>query len=173
MITLAEMRDDYDWQEAFGFAGKISVVLGETVGADGFGLDDIDAVLAADAGANDEARWVAIFRLRDGRFAYLTAGCDYTGWDCQSWGQAFVAGSLEKLWQLGVDQDEKPRLAEAVSPVTVVPTIVCKARDLTETLAESIRLDVHRQLDELIAGSERCPYVLTEAGERAVEGGFG
>lgn len=112
-ITVDEMRADYDWQQAFGFAGNISTVMGESVSAESFGFDDIEAVLAADAGENDEARWVAVLRLRDGRFAYLTAGCDYTGWDCQSWGQAFVAGSLEKLWQLGVDAGEKPRLTEA------------------------------------------------------------
>lgn len=50
-------------------------------------------------------------------------------------------------------------------PILVV---ACKARDLTDTLAESIRVDIHRQLDDLIAGSERCAFVLTEAGEDAL-----
>ena len=49
--------------------------------------------------------------------------------------------------------------------MTVVPTIVCKANDLVETLAESIRVAIHAQLDDIIAGSERCPYVLTPEGE--------
>lgn len=52
--------------------------------------------------------------------------------------------------------------------MVVVPTIVCRARDLSATLAESLHVDLHRQLDDLIAGSERCPYVLTEAGEDAL-----
>lgn len=48
-------------------------------------------------------------------------------------------------------------------------TITCKARDLTETLAESVRVAIHRQLDELIQGSQRCPYVLTEAGHEIAQ----
>lgn len=46
-----------------------------------------------------------------------------------------------------------------------IPTIICRAGELVETLSESVRQAVHAQLDELIAGGERCPYVLTEAGE--------
>lgn len=41
--------------------------------------------------------------------------------------------------------------------------------DLAPVLRESILEAIHRQLDELIAGSERCPYVLTEDGERVAE----
>lgn len=115
MTTIQEMREDYDWREAFLFGERVNVVLGESVSADGFGLDSVAEVLAADAGMNDEQSWVAILRLVDGRFAYLTAGCDNTGWDCRSDGQAFVAGSLERLWQLGVDAHEKPRLSAALS----------------------------------------------------------
>lgn len=50
-------------------------------------------------------------------------------------------------------------------PILVV---ACKARDLSATLAESIRVDIHQQIDDLIAGSQRCEYVLTEAGEDAL-----
>lgn len=48
-------------------------------------------------------------------------------------------------------------------------TIACRARDLTSTLAESVRVAVHAQLDELIQGSQRCPYVLTEAGHEIAQ----
>lgn len=50
-----------------------------------------------------------------------------------------------------------------------IPTIICRAGELVETLSESVRQAVHAQLDELIAGGERCPYVLTEAGERLID----
>lgn len=46
-------------------------------------------------------------------------------------------------------------------------TIACKARDLTDTLSESIRTDIHKKLEELIQSSQRCPYVLTQAGLEA------
>lgn len=48
-------------------------------------------------------------------------------------------------------------------------TVACRAGELVETLSESVRQAVHQQLDELIAGSERCPYVLTEAAERLID----
>jgi len=51
---------------------------------DGFGLPDIDKVLAVYQGEGDERDWVWILRLIDKRMVYLQGGCDYTGWDCQS-----------------------------------------------------------------------------------------
>ncbi len=68
--TLEEMRadNDYDWREAFSYA-------------EGFAMDDVSDVLASSDGENDGPEWVATFRLNDGRYAGLKAGCDYTGWD--------------------------------------------------------------------------------------------
>ena len=52
-----------------------------------------------------------------------------------------------------------------------VPTIICRAGDLVETLAESIRVNVSEQLDELIALQQTRGdrWTLTDEGERAVE----
>jgi hypothetical protein len=61
--------EGYDWEEAFRYA------------APHFTLADVADVIAAVEGENDGADWVAVVRLRDGRFGYVTAGCDYTGWD--------------------------------------------------------------------------------------------
>lgn len=36
-------------------------------------------------GANDEDAWVWSVHLGDGSEWIVTGGCDYTGWDCQSW----------------------------------------------------------------------------------------
>lgn len=55
-----------------------------------FGPQDIQQVLAVIEGENDGANWHWVLQLKpesavDGKwFAYLTGGCDYTGWDCQS-----------------------------------------------------------------------------------------
>lgn len=40
--------------------------------------------------------------------------------------------------------------------------------DLAPVLRESILEAIHKQLDDLIAWNQRCPYVLTEAGESAL-----
>lgn len=41
-------------------------------------------VLATIDGCNDGPAWHWIVLLESGTFAYVTGGCDYTGWDCQS-----------------------------------------------------------------------------------------
>ena len=35
-------------------------------------------------GENDGPDWIWIFQTEDNLWAYLVAGCDYTGWDCRS-----------------------------------------------------------------------------------------
>jgi hypothetical protein len=41
----------------------------------------ITEILATIEGCNDEADWHWIVRLEGGDYAYITGGCDYTGWD--------------------------------------------------------------------------------------------
>lgn len=50
-----------------------------------FGVNDIKKVLAVVEGEHDEKDWHWILKLKDKRLIYLRGGCDYTGWDCQSW----------------------------------------------------------------------------------------
>ena len=81
-----------------------------------FELDDVDFVLAYDCedgdGDGDTVR--AVFRLAGGRWVYLNIGCDSTGWDCQSGGNAWAAADLESLVQYGLDSDAMGHLDPAV-----------------------------------------------------------
>ena len=90
--TLEEMRaeDNYDWPEAFGFAGGQpnayncgvpEAIPGESCSTEPFGLDDVAEILGSVDGDNDGPSWVCVGRLTDGRHFTLRAGCDYTGWD--------------------------------------------------------------------------------------------
>ena len=49
-----------------------------------FGINDIEYKIAEVPGMNDEFDWWWILQLKNGKFALLSAWCDYTGWDCQS-----------------------------------------------------------------------------------------
>lgn len=60
---------------------------------DGFTVEDIAEVLAVWEGENDGDDWRWILRLQDHRFVFLRGGCDYTGWDCQSYAVSFFAAS--------------------------------------------------------------------------------
>jgi hypothetical protein len=96
-----------DWDQAFGCAGDAlhtcvddagHVALQEGYGSkhvekdirparetdvalDAFDRRDVKRLLAHAVGENDGPDWLALMELWDGRYAYLHAGCDYTGWD--------------------------------------------------------------------------------------------
>lgn len=82
--------DSYDWRMAFQCCGPAE------------GGED---------GENDGEEWLCVGRLKDGRWFILSAGCDYTGWDCQSGGQASVAVSFETLRRKGITDEQARRLA--------------------------------------------------------------
>lgn len=114
--------DDYDWGEAFGYAGEpghygageggtnVDPVPGAQCKPLGFTREDVAIILAMEAGENDGANWVCAGQLRDGRWFFLSAGCDYTGWDCRSGGNATVADTKEDLIRLGMGREDRLRL---------------------------------------------------------------
>lgn len=80
LSAIDNMRESYDWQHIFTTYADPEAVTGYKGSTAAFTLDDVAQVVASDDGENDGAEWIAILRLNDGRFAYLYAGCDYTGW---------------------------------------------------------------------------------------------
>ena len=110
-MTLDELHASYDWREAFKYADAPQPCAGfdgpTTIAA----IDDVAEVVASDDGENDGPDWVGVFRLRDGRFLFLTAGCDFTGWGCQEGGSSWVAADLEALAQFGLTDDARSRLS--------------------------------------------------------------
>lgn len=72
--------------------------------------EHVAEVIAMDEGANDGANWLMVVKLKDGRFSFLSAGCDYTGWDCQAGGSSQEYESLDELIRMGLGQDDRDRL---------------------------------------------------------------
>ena len=58
---------DYDWREAHAYAT--------------WEREDVARIIASECGENDGDSWLLLARLKDGKYAGLTAWCDYTGWD--------------------------------------------------------------------------------------------
>ena len=73
-----------------------------------FNFLDIVRVIAVWEGENDGDSWRWIVALKSGRFAYLIGGCDYTGWDCQSWLSSVVADNAEAATSIGFEIDNDP-----------------------------------------------------------------
>lgn len=111
--------DDYDWREAFGYAGEpdtnatdhggasVSVAEGASCSAERFTRDDVLMILHKQDGEGDERPWLMLGRLKDGRWFYLEASCDYTGWDCQAGGFAVVAEDFDRLVQFGLGDNAR------------------------------------------------------------------
>lgn len=126
--TADRMRENYDWREAWGYGGDIetcavtfqgagphgnvSACAGSKCSSEPVTVDMISRVIAASDGEHDERDWVAVAELKDGRFAYVESGCDYTGWDCQADGRVWVSHSLENLWFFGLTQQGRERLGQ-------------------------------------------------------------
>lgn len=123
--------DNYDWANVFGYAGEKSIgdkyendnyekwIYGHgtprlTIGADcnidPFTREDVEDIIAMSNGFNDGDDWLGVFYLKDGRFAFIKAGCDYTGWDCRAGGDTYVSDTRENLIQFGMDDVSRIRL---------------------------------------------------------------
>lgn len=72
-----------DWPSAFREANRniAGAIPGQEISLDPFKRKDVVKVFACFIGENDEEDWLATVQLKDGRFAHIEAGCDYTGWD--------------------------------------------------------------------------------------------
>ena len=116
-MTLDEFRNDYDWKEAFAVAMRDNVRAAPSYAGstESFGVDDVEEILAISNGENDGPDWIGAFRLKDGRYAFVSAGCDYTGWGCQDGGCARLADNVDDLVRLGMGDADRGRLGFTLS----------------------------------------------------------
>ena len=105
---LKEFKDSYDWVEAFSYSNGQNLDKNE----DGFAfqLNDVETVLHYDEGQNDGPNWIIVVKLKNGLYGFLSAGCDYTGWDCQASGHSYVCNNLDKLIRFALGEDDRNRL---------------------------------------------------------------
>lgn len=59
--------------------------------------EDVARIVHYRDGENDDSAWLFVLEMTDGRFAYVSAWCDYTGWDCQAGAEVTYADSLAEL----------------------------------------------------------------------------
>lgn len=102
-MTIQELLDSYDWEQVFNYAND-------------YNREDVGEIIASDDGSNDGDDWIGIFKMNDGKFLVLNAGCDYTGWGCQEGGDCAVHETLEKaISKLSLGQEWRDRLKDQLS----------------------------------------------------------
>lgn len=106
-MELEELQE-YNWDAALGFAN--------------FSFDEIKRIVAADEGYNDGDSWVLVVELNNGKYGYVNAWCDYTGWDCQSGGSSAVSDTFEHLQRFELTSSIRRRLNMVLEDLDSTPT---------------------------------------------------
>lgn len=139
-LDLAAIAKDYDWQHVFACAnagryvagyGEADAdgcdgyesncdttpkrVTGATCGEERFRLADVEVIFDARPGEDDGAEWLIAGVLKDGRFFFIDAGCDYTGWDCRGGGTSWVSDTLRRLHDFGLTDEAREHLPGVAS----------------------------------------------------------
>lgn len=124
MTTIDPRLDDDDWAHIFcpeedadgyrygidPYTARPGDVRTREIVKSNYRRSDVAEVLAISNGENDGPDWVGVFRMRDGRFLTVRAGCDYTGWGCQEIGSSDVADNIEDALTFGLTEEERNRL---------------------------------------------------------------
>lgn len=113
---IAEL-EDYNWKNAFGedcitlrYDRTITYRNDESLSVEPFTREDVETLLHSAEGEHDGASWLAVGKLKDGRYFSIEAGCDYTGWDCQAGGSCSFSKTYEDVLKFGVEESDFERL---------------------------------------------------------------
>lgn len=95
--------DSYDWEEAWSFVE-------DKCASD---RENVEEIIGISNGFNDGDPWIILARLKDKQWIYLMAWCDYTGWDCQSGGDFFIANTYRDI-MIEIPRDHRRRMGLSV-----------------------------------------------------------
>lgn len=121
--------EDYDWQKAFEYAGEVgefgndgspsisTLTFGAKASTDTFTREDVKKIFGISDGERNERSWIIYGQLKDKRYFYLEAGCDYTGWDCRTDGSAITAGNKKDLIRYGLTAEARERFGITLAEV--------------------------------------------------------
>lgn len=60
-------------------------------------------------GINDEKPWLLLCRLTNGKYAYFSASCDYTGFSCQGGMSLYISDTIEVLVDMAMSTREREK----------------------------------------------------------------
>lgn len=119
----------WDWDEAFNAARAYPAEPGAKSTEERFSLHDVAEIIAqfveyggtvateVGHGFGTELSLDAVLRLKDGRYAALTAWNDYTGWGCRD-GSEIRLGPLPDVIAYGLDKGQRERLGFSEPPTS-------------------------------------------------------
>ena len=60
-------------------------------------------------GDNDFIEWILLCKLTNGKYAFYTAWCDYTGFDCQGGMKLYIASSINVLVKMAMNEIQRTK----------------------------------------------------------------
>jgi hypothetical protein len=111
-----------DWREVFGDPGYEGGTANN--GPQPFTVEQVTRVIWWHSESSEGVDIAGLFELTDGRYASVVAGCDTTGWDCQSsvtWSKQF--NTLDEAVTFGLDRSAREQYLAEVVPVTPVEQV--------------------------------------------------
>jgi hypothetical protein len=71
--------------------------------------DSIKYFIWCEEGVNDEKPWLLLCQLKNQKYAYYTASCDYTGFDCCGGMSLYIANSVDTLVQMAMGDSDRTK----------------------------------------------------------------
>jgi hypothetical protein len=99
------MESDYDYKELMVY---------------GPSPEEVADVVRWYDGEGDYEDWLVVLRMTDGRWCFVSAGCDYTGWDCRAGGDHWFASSEDELVETVITQSQRRMLGYEETPTELL-----------------------------------------------------
>jgi hypothetical protein len=71
--------------------------------------NNISNYIWGEEGENDFVDWILLCKLSNGKYAYYTAWCDYTGFDCQGGMKLYISSKLKTLVKMAMDDKNRSK----------------------------------------------------------------
>jgi hypothetical protein len=109
IMNIEDIKNNYPWKQVFEFSDGTNLDEFSEPSNFPFQMEDVAEILNIEDGQNDGQSWIILVKLNNGLYGFLTAWCDYTGFDCQAGGHSYVSLSKEKLIRFGMGEDDRKR----------------------------------------------------------------
>ena len=76
--------------------------------------NNISNYIWGEEGENDFVDWILLCKLSNGKYAYYTAWCDYTGFDCQGGMKLYISSKLKTLVKMAMDDKNRMKYLDFI-----------------------------------------------------------
>jgi len=76
--------------------------------------NNISKYIWGEEGENDFVDWILLCKLSNGKYAYYTAWCDYTGFDCRGGMKLYISSKIQTLVKMAMDDKNRSKYLDFI-----------------------------------------------------------